>query len=112
MKESYEQGLASHSALTPTLATVTLRVLHGEGVHAGQPLSSEIRFSRADLVSSWGRQYGQRRQRRVDARRGGVTDPVHAWKLQAREPGDPAGFPRSQAACSPIAGSIRERHRR
>ena len=24
--------------------------------------------------------------------RGGVEEPVHAWKLEAREPGDPIGF--------------------
>jgi hypothetical protein len=42
MKESYEQGLANHSTLNPTLAMVTSRVWHGQGAHAGQPLSSEI----------------------------------------------------------------------
>ncbi len=42
MKESYEKGLANHSAPNPTLAMVTSRVWHGQGVHAGQLLSSEI----------------------------------------------------------------------
>ncbi len=32
---------------------------------------------------------------RADVRRGGVVEPQRAWKLQTREPGDPAGF-RSQ----------------
>ncbi len=42
MKESYEKGLANRSAPNPTLAMVTSRVWHGQGVHTGQPLSSEI----------------------------------------------------------------------
>jgi len=42
MKESYEKGLANRSAPNPTLAMVTSRVWHGQGVHAGQPSSSEI----------------------------------------------------------------------
>ena len=33
----------------------------------------------------------------VVPRRGGVVDPVHVWKLQTREPGDPVGF--RQAVC-------------
>ena len=45
MKESYEQGLANRSAPNPTLAMVTSRVWHGQGGHAGQPLSSEITHS-------------------------------------------------------------------
>jgi hypothetical protein len=42
MKESYEKGLAIHSASNPTLTTATLWVWHGLEVHTGQPLSSEI----------------------------------------------------------------------
>ena len=42
MKESYEKGLANRSASNPTLAMVTSRVWHGQEVHAGQVLSSEI----------------------------------------------------------------------
>ena len=54
MKEPYEQGLASHSAPTPTLETVTSRVWHGQGVHAGQPLSSEISTFRVPTLSNGG----------------------------------------------------------
>ena len=43
MKESYEEGLANHSAPNPTLVTVTSRVWHGPGVHAGQVSSPDIR---------------------------------------------------------------------
>ena len=45
MKESYEKGLANRSAPNPTLMRVTSWVWHGQGVHAGQPLSSEITSS-------------------------------------------------------------------
>ncbi len=45
MKESYEKGLTNHSAPNPTLREVTPWVWHGQGVHAGQPLSSEILLS-------------------------------------------------------------------
>jgi len=63
MKESYEKGLASHSAPNPTLRTVTSWVWHGQGEHAGQPLSSEICIvPRADLVLLWGRQHGRQRK--------------------------------------------------
>ena len=54
MKESYEQGLASHSAPNPTLMAVTPWVLHGLGVHAGQPLSSEISSFRVPTLSNRG----------------------------------------------------------
>jgi hypothetical protein len=42
MKESYEKGLASRSAPNPTPMGVTPWVWHGQGVHAGKVLSSEI----------------------------------------------------------------------
>jgi hypothetical protein len=29
---------------------------------------------------------------KVDDERGGVSEPVHAWTFQAREPGDPISF--------------------
>ena len=54
MKESYEQGLANHSAPTSTLRRVTSWVLHGQGVHAGQVLSSEISTFRVPTLSNCG----------------------------------------------------------
>lgn len=54
MKESYEKGLASRSAPNPTLVTVMSRVLHGLGVHAGQPWSSEISTFRVPTLSDRG----------------------------------------------------------
>jgi len=54
MKESYEQGLANHSAPTPTRMAVTPYVWHGQGVHAGQPWSSEISSFRVPTLSNRG----------------------------------------------------------
>ena len=54
MKESYEQGLANHSAPTPTRMAVTPYVWHGQGVHAGQPWSSEISSFRVPTLSDCG----------------------------------------------------------
>ena len=54
MKESYEKSLANCSAPNPTLVAVMSRVLHGLGVHAGQPLSSEISPFRVPTLSDCG----------------------------------------------------------
>ena len=102
MRESYEKGLADHSAPNPTRVAVTSLVLHGQGVHAGQPLSSEISHfacrpclivgkATCDAPLTGGRAT-TRRRRQGAPRRGGVEDPVHVWKLQTREPGDPMRF--------------------
>ncbi len=97
MKEPYEEGLANR--LGPESYA-------GDGNIAGVALARGTRrpaielrnqlFSRADLVMLWGRQHGQSRYWRATARRDGVREPVHAWKLQAREPGDPVGFRRAR----------------
>ena len=71
MKESYEKGLASRSAPTPTLVTATLRVWHGQGVHAGQVFSSEINPFACPHRPAGGRQHATRRSKasRVAVRR-------------------------------------------
>ena len=61
MGESYGKGLANRSALNPTLAMVTSRVWHGQGVHAGHVLSSEIIPSACPHCPDGGRQHGARR---------------------------------------------------
>ncbi len=96
MKESYREDLASHSGLEPYAGDGNIAGVASARGNAGQPLSSEITLSRADLVLT-----GRRQHRRVplmarcDDGRGGVEEPVHAWTFQAREPGDPVGFLRS-----------------
>ena len=60
----------------------------------GQPLSSEITYSgvpTALAVREGKTVYDVKR--RVMNRPHGVEDPVHAWTLYAREPGDLRSFP-------------------
>ena len=86
MKESYGEGLASH---TGPESCAGLREAAGEaltGVHADQPLSSEIKSSGTptQLSNAEGNiEHDDMRESR------GVEDPVYAWKLLAREPGGP-----------------------
>ena len=61
MKEPYGKGLANRSAPNPTPAMVTTRVWHGQGVHAGQALSSEILPLACPHCPDGGRQHGTRR---------------------------------------------------
>ena len=93
MKESSSEVLArrtdpeSYAGGGDTIGVATTRA------HVGRVLSSEIRFlSRADsvqmvegniIVIAPGDDHDER---------GGVEDLGHAWKLQAREPGDPNGL--------------------
>ena len=66
------------------------------GAHAGRVLSREIEIlPGAEAV--FGAEGNTRCTNRGEARRGlarSTTDPEHAWKRHAREPGDPVGRPR------------------
>ena len=89
MKEPYAEGLATHSG--PESCAEAHEGL-GEaltGAHAGWVLSRErIQVRGADLVGQGGRQYGQARVGERPIRPRVVADPMHVWKLPAREPGD------------------------
>ena len=61
MKESYEKGLASRSAPNSTPMAVTSWVWHGQGVHVGQVLSSEISNLACRHCPDCGRQHEVRR---------------------------------------------------
>ena len=107
MKVSYGEGLANHSGLQRRagIGNDAGPSVRAEG-NAGQPLSSEIITSACRSCpvlekATWEIAL----TRRVVARRGGVVDPVHVWKFQAREPGDPIGF-------RPLGGTVRKRFRR
>ena len=90
MKESHRKDPASHP---DPESCVGGREAAGEaltGAHAGQPSSCEIILRGADAVKRSGRPH----RAASSASRPGpraVEDPVHAWKLFARETGDPTG---------------------
>ena len=93
MKESYSEGLASHTGLESYSGGGNAMGVATAEVHAGELWSSEItsfvrrsglcREKTICLVTSW----------LVIRQHDGVVEPRHAWKLQAREPGYPIGFP-------------------
>ena len=92
MKESYSEDLASHTGLELYAGDGNVMGVATTEVHAGELLSSEITlFVRRPCLCS------EKTTRSVAYWRGtewhgGVAEPQHAWKLQAREPGDPIGF--------------------
>jgi hypothetical protein len=90
MKEPYRKGLASHPdpescAVSSNAAREALT-----GAHVDQPLSCEIKLVQgADAVSgAEGNTEGCDRKRALCGPCA-VVDPVYAWKLFARNPGDP-----------------------
>lgn len=90
MKESYGEGVATHSGPE---SCVWYRKVSDEaltGVHAGQPLSCEReRFRVPTLLSGAEGNIGAHAGTLVCIGPGVVEDPVHAWKLLARNAGDP-----------------------
>ena len=94
MKESYGEGLASH---TGPESCAVVRKGDGEaltGVRAGRVLSREMPASgHSGVPTPWRQAEGHtddRRQRETSRGPRAVGDPVHARKHLAREPGDPA----------------------
>lgn len=94
MKESYRENLASCSGLKPYADDGDIVGVASARGDAGQPSSSEIKVPCADLVQARRRQHRVRRKWQGALGRGGVVDPEHVSKFQAREPGDPAGLRR------------------
>jgi hypothetical protein len=56
---------------------------------AGQPLSSEIKIPVCRPCTDKGKATSSPPPRQGEGGHGGVGDPVHVSKFQAREPGDP-----------------------
>jgi len=103
MKESYRKGVANH--LGPESCVVSRKAGREAltGVQAGWVLSRERKLvPGADVVKQGGRQQGGSRYREAPPP-GAVGDPRHAWKLYAREPGDPGS-----ARCLRSSGPERE----
>ena len=99
MKESYGEGVASH---TVAKSCVGVRKGAGKaltGVHTGPVLSREIvappqggLLRGADAVEDSGRPHRKRRQGKALTDPARSLDPVHVWKHLAREPGDPTAL--------------------
>lgn len=90
MKESYGEGLASHSGPE---SCVACRKIRGEAltrVHMGQVLSFErdIFWVPTFFPYTEGNIRGVAKQDTEEP--GGVVDPVHVWKHHTWELGDPA----------------------
>ena len=89
MEEPHTEGIASHG---DPESCVGVREGVGEaltGAHAGWVLSREITFVRgADAVQRCGATRAAPLSRGAGRPRA-VRDPMHAWNLPAREPGDP-----------------------
>ena len=93
MKESYEEGLANRLGPEPYA---------GGGNIAGVALGMGTRRPAIELRKNCtlgcrpcvtrGKATRTTTSRRDAVRPGGAVDPVHAWKLQAREPRDPIGL--------------------
>ena len=92
MKESYSEGLANRADPEWYAGDGNIAGVATTGAHAGQVLSSEITHSVCRRPVAIGRQYRMLSSWREVFGHGGVRDPVHVWKLQPREPGDPIGF--------------------
>ena len=92
MKESYEEQLAIDFGHNPYAGSGDAPgVAWGSG-DAGQPLSSEIKVPVCRPCPDRGKATSfAPLEQGVDGH-GGVTDPVHVSKFQAREPGEPVGI--------------------
>ena len=89
MKESYKENLASSFGHEPYAGSSNAPgVAWGSG-DAGQPLSSEIKVPVCRPCTDKGKAASFSPLRQGDDGHGGVVEPEHASKFQAREPGDP-----------------------
>ena len=87
MKEPYEKGVANHSApsFAPGTARCTAKRKQGHR-WAGYRASKNCNQDADAVVKAEGNMAGA--LTRVPGRSCVVVDPMHVWKLHAREPGD------------------------
>jgi hypothetical protein len=98
MKESYRENLASSSGHEPYAGSSNAPgVAWGSG-DAGQPLSSEIKVPVCRPCTDKGKATSPLPPRQGEGGHGGVVDPEHVSKFQAREPGDPNDIQRGGEA--------------
>lgn len=89
MKESYKENLASSFGHEPYAGSSNAPgVAWGSG-DAGQPLSSEIKVPVCRPCTDKGKATSSSAPRQAEGGHGGVVEPEHVSKFQAREPGEP-----------------------
>ena len=87
MKESYKENLASSFGHEPYAGSSNAPgVAWGSG-DAGQPLSSEIKVPVCRPCTDKGKATSSSAPRQAEGGHGGVVEPEHVSKFQAREPG-------------------------
>ena len=89
MEESYRKDLANHPDPESCGGRREATVEALTGAHAGRVLSCEINPPAGRPCSDNGKITREVAFWRAALRRCAVGDPAHAWKLHAREPGDP-----------------------
>ena len=115
MKESHREGVADHPDRESCGVHREVQPEALTGAHAGWVLSFE------NIVRERRRCQDKRKAKRAGSktrdpgRLPGVGDPRHAWKLSAREPGDPDGARRPEKATgrkgNPQGHALHARHR-
>ena len=102
MKESYSEALARHAGPEPYAGGGNIAGVATAGVHLGP--ENELRNVRSFACRpsrARGRQHFGGRNGKTSRRRGGVYGLEHGWKLQTREPGDPASLSEEVADSGP-----------
>src|ERR1035438_7569117 len=89
MKESYRKGVANHPDPESCATHQEVRREALTGAPAGWVLSPENRDRERRRCQAKRKATRTESQARESGRLPGVADPTHAWKLDAREPGDP-----------------------
>ena len=93
MKESYSEGLASHTGPESYADDGNTMGVATAGVRPGPEIESRnVHRLVCRLSPAWGRQYPVDRNGKSDRGHGGIYGPVHGRKLQTREPGDPTSL--------------------
>lgn len=92
MRESYSEILARYTGPESYADQGNLVGVATTGVHLGPDTESrKVQLLVCRPSRAWGRQY-----QAIDLARsyghGGIYDLAHGWKLQTREPGDPANL--------------------
>ena len=89
MKETYRENLASSSGHEPYAGSSNVPGVAWGSEDAGQPLSSEIKVPVCRPCTDKGKATSSSAPRRAEGGHGGVVEPGHVSKFQAREPGEP-----------------------